>query len=265
MEKIKLKYDTHRNNPSDINEYSETRKSIGICVTGLLRTWDSCYKNLVKNLIDANKDYHFYLIGYIVGIENKDVFEEKYKFDIVVNGNDIELPNLEYQKNNYTRNLGTYHCVNAYYQLYDLKQVGNLIDIFEKENSISLDYIIRTRSDLDILKPLKLPIPNDNTIYIPRGHDWHGYNDRFAYGNKKDMMTYMSRYDFWMKENNHIPKYSTHIESNLKIYLDSKNIKVDRLNDLNYSFKRNINGNEINVEGFYNNKVYRGSNNIIKL
>jgi hypothetical protein len=240
-------------------------KSIGICVTGLLRTWDSCHKNLIKNLIDTNKDYHFYLIGYIGGIENKEELQDKYDFDTVVVGNDIDIPNLEYQKKKYDKNPNSNFYINAHYQLYDLKKVSNLIDDFEKENSISLDYIIRTRSDLDILKPLKLPIPNDNTIYIPHGHDWFGYNDRFAYGNKKDMIIYLSRYDFWMKENNHIPNYSTHIESNLKIYLDSENIKVERLNDLNYSFKRSINGNEINVEGFYNGHVYMGPNNIIKI
>lgn len=240
-------------------------KTIGICVTGLVRTWDSCYKNLLKNLILNNQEYEFYLIGYIGEIGNVEEFSKKYKFNKLKPSINHELPNLEYQKNNYTHNLGSNQYINAFHQLIGLKEANNLLDEFEKENGIVLDYIIRTRTDLDILSPIKLPQPNKNTIYIPNGHDWYGYNDRFAYGNRDDLKLYLNRYDFWMNSNNNIPSYSTHIESNLKLYLDTNNISIERLHDLNYSFRKNINGNEINIEGFYKNKVYMGPSNIINL
>ena len=51
-------------------------KSIGICVTGQVRTWDSCYKNLLKNLILNNQEYKFYLIGYIGEIGNVEEFSK---------------------------------------------------------------------------------------------------------------------------------------------------------------------------------------------
>lgn len=240
-------------------------KTIGICVTGLVRTWDSCYKNLLKNLIETNPEYKFYLIGYIGDIENEKEFSDLYKFDILRVSTHQGLPDLEYQKNNYTHNLGSNQYINAFHQLKGLKEVGILLDEFEEKNNIVLDYIIRTRTDLDILLPIKLPSLKENTIYIPNGHDWYGYNDRFAYGNRNNLKIYLNRYDFWMNKNQKIPNYSTHIESNLKIYLDSHNISIERLNDLNYSFRRNVNGNEINVEGFYNGNVYMGPNNIINL
>ena len=64
------------------------------------------------------------------------------------------------------------------------------------------DLIIATRFDLKLGK-LDLSIPEPNTIYIPKGEDHTGLNDRFAMGDFETMRKYMKIYDdcFYYLEN----------------------------------------------------------------
>ena len=43
------------------------------------------------------------------------------------------------------------------------------------------------------------------------------------------MEVYMNRFDFWMKQHPEIVNYTTHIETNLKIWLDINTIPIDRI------------------------------------
>ena len=233
-------------------------KTIGISVTGLMRTWESCYPNLLKHLIQPNKEFKIYLLGYINGIEDVSKFKKKYKFDELVSSQDETLPDISAQRRRYTDQENTHHPIRAYYQLYDLKKSIDVIKSFEDKKKMKFDYLIRQRTDIDIMRPVKLPTPIEKTMYLPYGHDYEGYNDRFAYGTREDMLVYLNRFDFWMDKSQ---TCSTHIERNLKRYLNNHNIAVQRLGDFNYSFKRLIDNQEYNVDGYVDGKIITGQIN----
>jgi hypothetical protein len=239
---------------------------IAICITGIDRTLKFCLNVLKENLINYNNQ-EFYIIGLITTKDNE---IDKTDFNVLKINKDIELPKLSYQQFKYKAKRDQH--IQCYYQLKDLYEVNKLRIDYEIKNDINFDYIIRYRTDFNLLSKVNLADLNSNTIYIPNGHDHTGYNDRFAIGDRNVMNIYFNRYEFWMKENNHIQNYNTHAENNLKIYLNENKIKVDRLN-FNYALRRNFryhpwvkelyNLEEVNVDGYVNEKQYLGPNNII--
>lgn len=235
-------------------------KNIGICVSGLLRSWDYCYKQMVTNLILPNKkNYNFYLIGYINGVDDANQFKEKYDMSYFESSTDGEIPDLEYQKKLYTGHQNTNFHINAYKQLYDLKELNSVIKKFEVSHNINLDVIIRYRTDFNILTPFILPEDfNENTLYLPLGFDFGGYNDRFSIGKKNVMNFYLNRFYFWMEPQKEVPNYSTHIETNLKFYINLYKIKTEKLTKLNYSLRRKNGNDSFNWDCFYDGVEYNG-------
>jgi len=252
-------------------------KKIAVCITGLDRSLSFCLNSLKENLINCN-DYEFHIIGLVT---SKDIKLIENSFNLLKLNSDQPLPNLVYQQSHYYA-LKDQH-IQCYYQLKDLYEVNKLRIQYEVENNIEFDYIIRYRTDFNLLSKVNLADLKNNIIYIPIMHDHTGYNDRFAVGDRNVMNTYFNRYEFWMKENNHIQNYNTHAENNLKIYLDQSNIKVDRLY-FDYALRRNykyhpwikevygideiniscvVNGNDI-ADGYLDNinkKIFKPTNN----
>jgi hypothetical protein len=241
-------------------------KKIAICITGVDRTLDFCINSLKENLIKCN-DYEFHIIGLVTPKDNK---INQSHFNVLALNVDSKLPNLSYQNKHYIAKKNQH--IQCYYQLKDLYEVNKLRIQYEIENNITFDYLIRYRTDFNLLSKVDLSNLENGIIYIPNCHDHTGFNDRFAIGDKTVMNTYFNRYEFWMKENDHIQNYNTHAEHNLKIYLCENQIRVKRL-DFDYSLRRNYkyhpwvkelyNVDEINADGCVNGKQYLGPNNII--
>jgi hypothetical protein len=251
-------------------------KKVAICISGIDRSLDFCINTLKKNLIECNSErYEFYTIGYITSDNhiNKLNFDKLILSTEFVNNETNEtsklpLPNLSYQKEHYIG--GQY--LQCYYQLKGLYEVNKLRIKYERENNITFDYLIRYRTDLNLLSNLNLDIIKKNTVYIPYCHDWNGYNDRFAIGDRNVMNTYFNRYEFWMNNNDHIENYTTHAETNLKIFLNVNNINIDRL-DFDYALRRSskyhkwvrdlYNVDEIDADGCVSKIQFFGNKNII--
>jgi hypothetical protein len=214
---------------------------IALCISGLGRTFGECYPTLIQNVINTNPQHEFDVIASFsnkqgISIEYND---SAYKFKTVEYCVDPILEDITYQKNKYTYAPTKDHpCIpSCYYQLMGLKRVNQLRKSVEETHHIEYELLARIRPDVKFLTPVDLSNISTNKIYIPNSHDYFGYNDRFAIGTPEVMNIYFNRYDFWMSNNDNIVDYTTHAESNLKVYLSKENIIVDRLN-FKYCFRR---------------------------
>lgn len=209
---------------------------VAICISGLYRTFDECYPTIKEHIIDNNPDFEFDIIS---SFSTKENFIPNYNpsiFKKIEFIEDSDLPDLTYQRNKYIYEVQV--CNNNYYQLLGLKQVNELRKQVEQDKNIKYDFLLRTRPDVKFLSPVSLKDLDYNKIYLPYGHDHRGgYNDRFAFGNRYLMDNYLNRYYFWMKTHDDIPGYITHAEANLKVYLNTLSIQVDRI-PFNYCFRR---------------------------
>jgi hypothetical protein len=194
------------------------------CLSGLYRTFEECYPTLIENFINVNNDHHFDIIGFFSEKKDENLNLSEYNFLKHKIEKDPFLPDLTYQLEKYIYE--THVCVNNFYQLYGLKQVN----LLRNELSQEYDLLVRVRTDFKFLSPLIINDIDLDKIYIPYGHDHRGgINDRFALGSPKLMDKYFNRYDFWMEKHDEIPNYITHAEANLKLYLESLSIPVERI------------------------------------
>lgn len=205
------------------------KKSVCICMSGLVRTLNECYSTLIDNLINSNPNYNFDIVAVLSNKEDFNIDLSAYNFKKHIISIDGQLPNLDYQYEKIIPDEWTFP--NNYYQLMGLRDANKLRLEIEKEGSFKYDMIIRVRTDLKFYDAVSLEnIDISNNIYIPYGNDYReGYNDRFALGNRDLMNHYMNRFDFWMNRQDHIEGYSTHAELNLKQYLDELNINIERI------------------------------------
>jgi hypothetical protein len=221
---------------------------IALCISGLSRTFDECFPFINENIILANPDIQFDMFGYINSkdistasdgtiFKKKDINFENYTFTNLQIESDPSLPDLSYQKSVHTLTLKPTLESNIYYQLYGGKKSNQLRLDYENQMGFKYDFIAKIRTDMNFLSPVNLSNLEKDCIYIPNGNDHYGLNDRFAIGDDKNMNTYFNRYNFFMNRHDDILNYTTHAESNLKMYLNYESVKVKRL-DFSYSLRR---------------------------
>lgn len=216
-------------------------KHLAICISGQYRSFDNCYESIIKTFVTSNPNYRVKIFicfsketdKYIT--IPKEIYEHCGKIKIE---EDSLRPDLTNQVNKFhstdlilNRETGTF---SSYYQLLQIKTSYELMLEYEKEQNMKFDYIARIRPDLSYESEFDWVI-NDDFITILDGSDWNGYNDKFAIGPRELMSKYMNRYDFWIS--NWYENISTHNETNLKLWLDVNNIKVNRTN-LRYKYVR---------------------------
>lgn len=203
---------------------------IALCFSGQPRTFEECFSYVKENLIESNPQHEFDLIASF-NSDSELSWASEYDFkalEVIDFNKDINLPNLTYQDNKYTINYPPRAKV-TFYQLFGIKQVNELRKSYELKNNIQYDYIVRMRPDFKFLTEVDLSNLTSDKIYIPVEHDHFGYNDRFAIGSRNLMDVYMSRLDFWMEQHPEIINYTTHVETNLKIWLILNNIGIERI------------------------------------
>jgi hypothetical protein len=118
---------------------------------------------------------------------------------------------------------------------YSINMANNLKSMYEKENNMTFDVVIRMRFDSDF-ENKKLNVDEyPNTLNIPKGEDWcGGINDQFAFGPSSVMNDYSNFY----KNITEIEGVPYHPETMLLKYLDMKKININRCD-----FRVRINNN----------------------
>lgn len=114
---------------------------------------------------------------------------------------------------------------NGYSMFYHENKAFSLVEKDVVNNKRHLDCVLYTRSDIDSPDTLHLEMPKPNTIYIPEGFDYGGYNDRMAYGNVDAMKKYCSLIATLTAPES---MNGTNPELILKRYLESQKLEIVR-------------------------------------
>ena len=153
------------------------------------------FKSQYENIINAIGNEH--IIDIFLSCDNQpdtyiSEFKELYK-PISINNDKI---NYLYDFNNYPiEEPITVTIDNMIRHFINLKRVFKLLEEHIDRTNFIYDIIITTRIDLHLNIRLDLPKSDNNTIYIPSGHDYRSnrydaINDRFAMGNLDIMRQY---------------------------------------------------------------------------
>lgn len=201
---------------SQLKQYITANEPIEFYI--FVHTWDTSKKEEIEYLkthikphryyIDSQKKFERHPYTFI----NADTTEEEYKNNILrleynkKNPNDIkhffEVPS---KKNNFLFNQNlevvkmftySHFPFNTLSMFYSMHNVSLLTNSYAQENNINFDYIIRMRSDIQLLSPINLSlVPNDKiTLFEASNHGgpFSGYtiHDQFAIGNLQNMNIY---------------------------------------------------------------------------
>lgn len=89
------------------------------------------------------------------------------------------------------------HVRNMTKHFYNKKRVVGLLDDYIRETGTTYDVVLFLRFDLFYKEPFVFQEVQENTVYIPEGHNYAllAVNDQLAYGSFETMKKYMTLYD----------------------------------------------------------------------
>ena len=176
-------------------------KTLAICISGSLRSLEYCKENLIEKLINPNKDdYEIKLFVYLPNDKNSKKIELLKELDMEVlieDDKELKLPECHWggRPSNYVvDSVSTAGLYGYMQQIYGMEMSYNMLCDYEKNKKFNFDVILRTRSDVRYYNPVVVSHHDLTKIIIPEFHSYDGINDRFAFGNRDIMGTYMRMY-----------------------------------------------------------------------
>lgn len=208
-----------------------------ICFSGQCRALEYTYFNLKEYLIDrVSKSFgccdvfiHAAIDEYSAGLE--DCIQELNPTKVVM------------EEDKYINEIGLkchplQRSLQQYLQMLNSWKQADLLRLqHQEEYGFEYDFVIRTRLDIRLFEPFKIEhyisrIDIEKCIYVPDFHSFAGVqgggcNDRFAFGNSKNISVYSKMFDY-------VRQYSDeglylHAETCLYYHLDRQKIKYNLL------------------------------------
>ena len=178
-------------------------KALAICFSGSLRSLEYCFENFIEKIFNPNKNYFVIKLFYYIpnDINHMKINIANNFNPIVKMENDKAMPDINIiwngrsSNNKVNDNVSSAGIYGYLQQLYGIQESYKLVENYEKENNINFDIILRVRTDVIFKNELDLQKYNIDKLYIPTFHGYSGINDRFAFGLKKHMTSYMHMYD----------------------------------------------------------------------
>ena len=192
---------------------------VALCLSGQMRTFRECYKNLKKNILIPLKPDVFIHTWKYTGVTTKaskdvrgeeitlsildelyspkKVVIEEFKDEYSKELNDIKIPEILAVK-------GEKDYKGQLPMFYKMYQCNKLKSQYEKENDLLYDVVIRLRPDLKICRRLPKKVFKDLNAIWTEGISDKRYRccDRFAVSNSVNMDYYTSVWehlrDYWM-------------------------------------------------------------------
>jgi hypothetical protein len=197
---------------------------IAILISGRINDSIEQYENIIKQY--QGNEYDFFVSH--SKTDDKEMvnrFIQLYNPKSIVESSEILIDISKYPQNSQT------HIYNTQYMFLNRNNVCNLLDDYISSNNIHYDIVVSTRCDIWCISNLNLEI-NDK-LNIPKGNDWGGLNDQFAYGNYEVMKIYMKLDIIEILEGGCI----IHPESLLLAHIIKEKLNMIRF-DLDYYLRR---------------------------
>lgn len=171
---------------------------IALCLSGLMRTFDSTFSALQENLLSSghqidifihtwdrlDRNIHSLNIDQVRSIyQPKKLIVEQYK-TLPVNAI-MEEKNIQHKRD----------VASILAMYYKIKLCNDLKSQYEKENDFTYDCVIRFRPDIRLDEKLDLKKFDLTKINIPSFGDYFGINDQIAISNSSNMNIYCSVFD----------------------------------------------------------------------
>ena len=174
-----------------------------ICFTGTCRSLQYTHENIKNNLIDSVGECDIF--SFLVDNPHAYKFEKYFGHTSQVKKVLIEKePEFDISKMRFRPN---WPLATSSRQIY-IKMIKSrqrcisVLEDYEQENSVVYDRIIFSRLDVKYFEPVSPHLENigHEYLYIPDFHNTfggviNGYNDRFAVGNRDDMLSYFNTPD----------------------------------------------------------------------
>jgi len=184
----------HWDNLSSI--YQMNTISIGICMSGHMRTYTNCKDNIEKMILNPLKDFNVKLFLSTWGEFGSPEFE------LIETEQETDFFFEKFSTDNWTNYIplsSNTTCPNAVSQLYKMNKVYDLTNDFKFDIIVRIrpDIIYNTKIDLSCIKNCLY----DNCLYMSEFHNKYptvtkGIMDQFFFGNKKTMDPIMKSYTF---------------------------------------------------------------------
>jgi len=186
---------------------------IALCISGQMRTYEECYPNLKKYILDPLQPDIFIHTWEGSGISHKEnihieekivlyseleklyapkkVVIEQFDKSYLDKFSGVKVPNLIKEKE-------PNQCKGSIPLFYKMNKCNELKKEFEKEFDFKYDVVIKLRPDLMILEPLKIQNIYKNKLYFSNYAINQNYqlSDKFAYGSSKVMDQYTSVWNY---------------------------------------------------------------------
>lgn len=207
---------------------------VAICLSGQLRMFETTKKSLLDHIVNplVSQGHEVKFFAHFPYEENYHSKLDGILFNRVSPEIEPELDEKNYHTNHYIvhRRWNGGRPVQTYLRQLRSIYMANIQKIdYETNNSITFNWVIRTRFDNMFLKPIEDLRGLDNTkFYIPKHDNWSGYNDRFCFSNSENMDYYANR---WHNIDPYFNEGRTlHPETFLKWWLDKANKGISRTN-----------------------------------
>lgn len=189
--------------------------SIDILMIGEFRTLNLCFES-IKKLFSNDVRYFLYTPS-----NDKPDTDFCYSNNIITHY--IELDIQTHNKYPTNLNIGVANPIGIMNQLCLIHKAIN----YHLEN-YEQDFIFRLRPDILFEQEKYNFIFKQRTLCVPDFHEFWGYNDRFAYGDRETMCYYANRYlliDKYLAEG-----MTFHPETSLKYHFDKSNYSIIKNN-----------------------------------
>lgn len=251
---------------------------VAVCISGQLRTYEKCYDNLRKYILEPLKADVFIQIWDTVGASHKELPSNAYQDKVNENTIlDMYKPKklvIESQPKNAHDNLygkkvpdilkkiEPLHYKSALSMFYQIKKCNDLAITYSREHKFQYDIIVRVRPDTMFLEKIpenliKKTIQTPNMVYYADYAIDTRYQvcDKFAFGGEKGMIKYTSVWDkieeYWVDPIGNNPPFTHKVgERLLKFHVDNEKDLIAKPFFMKLYNLRN-NGEKVNYKWYH--------------
>lgn len=203
---------------------------VALCFSGQVRDFDKTRRSLNRLILSSLQDCDVYCFAHYPKDSSKGQLRLPMTAEFAEDESEVKIPEqIKAEHGVFKRDWHSGNPYRAFYlQLRSISLANQLRKDFESKNFLNFDWVFRLRFDNLYFgqKLEKLANLDQGVLYVPCHDNWHGFNDRFAFGSPEAMDVYASRFDHF----NHYQELGHRMDPEifLKWVLDRKKIQVER-------------------------------------